>query len=57
MICAIILLGSCAATKESQEPKIYKQQLKEGKLTKGNYNFNVKGYQDLLTMKRIVKGK
>jgi hypothetical protein len=54
MICAVILLVSCASTKDDE---IYKQQLREGSLTKKDYKFNIRGNKDLLMMRRMVDRK
>jgi hypothetical protein len=51
MICAVFMLCSCASTKQVDQKPVYQKELKEGKITRSDYNYLMQGQKELNKIK------
>ena len=52
IICAVLMLCSCASTKQVDQKPVYQKELKEGKITRSDYNYLMQGQKELNKMNK-----
>jgi anaerobic C4-dicarboxylate transporter len=52
IICAVLMLCSCASIKRVDWKPVYQKELKEGKITRSDYNYLMQGQKELNKMNK-----
>ncbi len=52
IIFAVLMLCSCASIKQADRKPVYEKELKEGKITRSDYNYLMQGQKELNKMNK-----
>ena len=51
IICAVLMLCGCASIRQDRK-SVYEKELKEGKITRSDYNYLIQGQRELNKMNK-----